>query len=120
MSVRKNYILSSNLLLISIVLGIVNIVIVWFENRSSQISKDDLFTILLGFGFLGTAAFLVRKGIWTRWIRIILLVFFILALALSISVAQKMLQDNILTGIIYLSGTVVQLWAALLLFKKDE
>ena len=118
MTSSKNLLYASNLLLISILLGVINIVVIFFTKGSNPLSSGAE-TTYAAFVLLAILSFLIRQNIWVRWLRIVMLVFFILSLALSISAAKTMLHDNFLTAIIYLSGSVVQIWATLLLFKKD-
>ena len=115
MTVHKNYIKSSDLMLISVGLGIINFLLVPEIFSSGRSIFIGIVTLLL----LGGLALAIRNGV--SWIKYLLLVMMIFGF-ISIPFLIKNLEENPPVGIINIIQNAFQFWSLILLFKipKEE
>lgn len=109
--IHNNYIKASELIFISIGLGVVNI----FLSPAVLTNSFSVFVAILIFLFmLGNTAF-IRQGY--RWAKILYIVLFVLGLFFDVPSILKILVENPIVGIINLTQIVLQTWALILLIQ---
>ncbi|GAA5088916.1 hypothetical protein GCM10023210_13070 [Chryseobacterium ginsengisoli] len=108
--IHPNYKKSSEILYISVFLGIGNLI--WKYDTLDSRLKIFISLIVLAFGF--ALAYYTSKGI--EWFKYVLLVLFGFGL-LSIPFIISDIKNDPVIGIINIIQTVLQVWALVLLFK---
>ena len=108
--VHHNYIKASDLILITIGLGIINIFLSPAVFSTSFSVIVAIFTLLL----MLANAILIRKGY--NWAKILFTILFGLGL-FGIPLMVKTLAENPIVGVINIIQTVLQIWAVVLLFR---
>lgn len=110
MIVHQNYIESSNFMLLSMGLGILNFFFLPNTFLSGFVITTGIFTLI----FLAGLAILIRRG--SSWIKYLLLVLMIIGLV-GIPTIIKNLEQYPAVGAINIIQTALQFWALVLLFK---
>jgi len=110
MSIHRNYIKSSNFILISAGLGVINLSLIPGIFVNPPAITEGFFVLLLLVGL----AFVIRKGI--SWIKYLLLAMILIGV-IAIPAIIKNLSQNPAVGVINIIQTVFQVWALILLFK---
>ena len=100
-------------MLISVGLGVINIVLIPGIFVNPQAIIEGFFALLLLVGL----AFVIRKGI--GWIKYLLLVMLLIGI-IGIPTIIKNLKQNPTVGIMNIIQTVFQVWALILLFKIPD
>ncbi|AXB56700.1 hypothetical protein [Flavobacterium fluviale] len=112
-SLNSNFIKSSNLIFISALLGIINLLLSPEIISSQKGLKTSIITILL----ILTLGVLIRYGV--SWIKYILLILIILGLFNTPAVIKYMLIYNPINAIIIILQSLVQISATVLLFRNS-
>ncbi|MCQ6957946.1 hypothetical protein [Mucilaginibacter aquariorum] len=108
-TVHPNYIKSSNIIILSILVGLLNLAFSQTPLNTPQSIGAFLTTIL----FLAAIAFLVRKGL--SWMKYVLLVLSIIGVAgLVMIILKKPVFNGVL--VVNIVQTLLQLWALIILF----
>jgi len=106
---HRNYLMSSNLIFASAVLGIISFFLIYLLANDSKNIMNGIFNIL----FIVGLGLLVRIG--KKWVKFLLLALTIFGLFLMTSIADT-LAHNLYGGIIAILQTVLQIIAVILLF----
>ena len=106
---HRNYLISSNLIFASAVLGIISFFLIYLLANDSKNIMNGIFNIL----FIVGLGLLVRIG--KKWVKFLLLALTIFGLFLMTSIADT-LAHNLYGGIIAILQTVLQIVAVILLF----
>jgi hypothetical protein len=106
---HRNYLISSNLIFASAVLGIISFFLIYLLANDSKNIMNGIFSIL----FIVGLGLLVRIG--KKWVKFLLLALTIFGLFLMTSIADT-LAHNLYGGIIAILQTVLQIVAVILLF----
>jgi len=106
---HRNYLMSSNLIFTSAVLGIISFFLIYLLANDSKNIMNGIFNIL----FIVGLGLLVRIG--KKWVKFLLLALTIFGLFLMTSIAGT-LAHNLYGGIIAILQTVLQIIAVILLF----
>jgi hypothetical protein len=107
--IHKNFIRSSNLIFITVGLGLINLLL-----PNTEIMAGGKFIVIGTILFILGLGYLVRKGF--SWVKYLLLVLTILGL-ISIPVTITNLGDRPIVGLINVAQTILQVWAMIILFK---
>ena len=112
---HRNYIISSNLIFASAILGIISFFFIYHLANDSKNILNGIFNI----SFIVGLGFVVRIG--KRWVKFLLLALTILGLLLMTTIAITF-AHNLYGGIISIIQTVLQIIAVILLFliPKDS
>lgn len=108
--VHYNYIKASDLIFITIGLGIINV----FLSPGSLPNSFSIFVVILIFLFMIGNAFFIRQG--HKWAKILYIVLFILGL-LTIPSIIKIFSQNLIVGVINVVQIILQIWAFILLVR---
>lgn len=106
---HRNYILSSNLIIVSAILGIISFFLIPGLANDSKNIINGIFNI----SFIAAIGLLVRLG--KRWIKFLLLALTIIGLILMTSIVDT-LTHNLYVGIIAILQTILQIISTVLLF----
>lgn len=106
---HRNYIVSSNLIIVSAILGIISFFLIPGLANDSKNIINGLFNI----SFIAAIGLLVRLG--KRWIKFLLLALTIIGLILMTSIVDT-LTHNLYVGIIAILQTILQIISTVLLF----
>jgi glucan phosphoethanolaminetransferase (alkaline phosphatase superfamily) len=108
-TVHPNYIKSSNIIILSILIDLLNLAFSQTPLNTPQFIGAFLMTIL----FLAAIAFLVRKGL--SWMKYVLLVLSIIGI---VGLAMIILKNPVFNGVLVVNivQTLLQLWALIILF----
>lgn len=115
MQPHPNYIKSSNLVFLSVALGIINISLI----QGIFVSPEELIVAIITLLLIAGLALVIRKGInWIKYLFLGMIVFGLFGIPFMI----QNLGQNPTVGIINIIQTVFQVWALVLLFKipKEE
>jgi multidrug transporter EmrE-like cation transporter len=106
-TIHPNYIKSSNLLFLSIIIGFISLAIAQVPLKT----LPAVLSVAVTVGVMALIAFLVRKGI--SWVKYVLLVLTVLGVAGLIMGKQPASNVALAVNIIQ---TLIQLWALIILF----
>lgn len=106
---HRNYIISSNLIFASAILGIISFFLIYHLANDSK----NIINGILNISLIAGLGFVVRIG--KKWVKSLLLGLTILGLFLMTSIANT-LAHNLYGGIILILQTVLQIIAVILLF----
>lgn len=108
---NKNFIASSNLVLISAGLGLIN----FFLMRSELVTTQDIAIAIITLIFISGLGYIIRKGY--NWIKYLLLVLTALGVIESIGlIIVNLAKQPVITSINVIQ-TALQVWAVVLLFS---
>jgi hypothetical protein len=107
--VPSNFLKSSNLLFVSIGVGVVNFIL-----RDGNLSeRSHLYISFTAWLLIAGIGFLVRKGY--NWVKYLMLLLTIINVY-SISLIFKVENDTLLSGILGIAPLLIQVWATVILF----
>ena len=109
----SNFIKSSNLVLGTAVLGLINLLL----SRDILTDVKNIAIAILTLLFIIGLGFLIRQG--QNWVKYLLLVLTIVG-TIGIPFIITNITEKPLIGIINLAQTVMQIWATILLFKVPK
>jgi len=109
----SNFIKSSNLILGTAVLGLINLLL----SRDILTDVKNIAIAILTLLFIIGLGFLIRQG--QNWVKYLLLVLTIVG-TIGIPFIITNITEKPLIGIINLAQTVMQIWATILLFKVPK
>ena len=109
-NIHPNYIKASNITLVSILIGLVNLFLI----RDKLINTQAIGSVIFTFIVLLLLAFLIRHGY--AWMKYVLLIFTLLG-AFAIPIYISDLLNNTLLGILETTQTILQIWVVVILFK---
>lgn len=110
-AVHPNYIKASNLTLVTLILGIINI----FLGNTPLNNIQTIATLIFTIGFTIVLAYFIRQGY--PWMKIVLLVLSITGTLIIIPIWLRMVKDEPIVFIINIIQTAIQIWVIILLFK---
>lgn len=107
--------LASNLVFLSVLLGLVNMFFIQTSFSIGTLSANQLPGII-GLGLVAAIGYGIRLGI--SWVRTLLLVFYIIGALLGFGILTFFLQHAPIAGVIYLLQNLIQLAVIIILFMK--
>ena len=111
--IHPNFIKSSNLILVSVGIGLIN----FFYVCDILTTRDNISIAVLSFLLIAGLGYLARLGkVWVKYFILVMIIWGLIGMSVIIHYQSQ----KLLVGVIIIPQTVLQVWALILLFKAPK